>query len=93
MNLSITRRRFVRTVGLAAGLFAVAGAFAEELARTALRRTAWVTEGPFYPEKLPRDSDNDLIVVSDLVTPAIGEITHVAWRVLSTESVLCRMRP
>jgi protocatechuate 3,4-dioxygenase beta subunit len=78
----ITRRRFVRTAGLAAGFCAVPGAFAEELVRAGLRRTAWVTEGPFYPEKLPLDSDNDLIIVNDSITPAVGEITHLAGRVL-----------
>jgi protocatechuate 3,4-dioxygenase, beta subunit len=84
MEMTITRRRFLRTAGLAASLFAVPGAFAEELSRTAPRRTAWVTEGPFYPEKLPLDSDNDLIIVSDSITPAVGEITHVAGRVLDS---------
>jgi protocatechuate 3,4-dioxygenase beta subunit len=78
----VNRRQFVRGASLAAGFFIVPGAFAEELARTALRRTAWVMEGPFYPEKLPLDADNDLIVVNDSITPAIGEITHVAGRVL-----------
>ena len=78
----MNRRQFVRGASLAAGFFIVPGAFAEELARTALRRTAWVMEGPFYPEKLPLDADNDLIVVNDSITPAIGEITHVAGRVL-----------
>src|SRR5919198_4201311 len=81
-RFTLTRRRFVRTAELAGAFFAVPGAFAEELMRAALRRTAWVTEGPFYPEKLPLDSDNDLIVVDDSTTPAIGEITHVAGRVL-----------
>jgi protocatechuate 3,4-dioxygenase beta subunit len=80
----MNRRRFLRGAGCAAGLFLVPGAFAEELARAALRRTAWVTEGPFYPEKLPLDTDNDLVVVNDSVTPAVGEITHVAGRVLDT---------
>lgn len=82
MNMTISRRRFIRTAGLAAGFFAVPGMFAEELARAALRRTAWVTEGPFYPEKLPLDSDNDLVIVSDSITPAVGEMTHVAGRIL-----------
>jgi protocatechuate 3,4-dioxygenase, beta subunit len=76
------RRQFIRSASFAAGFFVVPGMFAEELARAALRRTAWITEGPFYPEKLPLDSDNDLIVVNDSITPAIGEITHVAGRVL-----------
>ena len=82
MDMTITRRRFVRTAGLAAGFFAVPGMFAEELVRAALRRTAWVTEGPFYPEKLPLDSDNDLVIVNDSITPAIGEITHITGRIL-----------
>ncbi|HYY14768.1 MAG TPA: protocatechuate 3,4-dioxygenase [Chthoniobacterales bacterium] len=78
----MNRRQFICRSGLATGFFLVPGAFAEELTRAVLRRTAWVTEGPFYPEKLPLDSDNDLIIVDDSTTPAIGEITHVAGRVL-----------
>jgi len=78
----ITRRQFVRSASFAAGFFVVPGAFAQELTRAALKRTAWVTEGPFYPEKLPLDSDNDLVIVNDSITPAIGEITHVAGHVL-----------
>jgi len=82
MHIPITRRQFVRRTALAAGFFTVPGMFAEELARAALRQTAWVTEGPFYPERLPLDSDNDLVIVSDSITPAVGEITHVAGRIL-----------
>ena len=67
---------------MAAGFFTVPGMFAEELARATLRQTAWVTEGPFYPGRLPLDSDNDLVIVSDSITPAVGEITHVAGRIL-----------
>jgi len=57
----------------------VRGAFAEELAKTPR-----LTEGPFYPDKLPLDTDNDLIIINDSVTPAVGEITHLSGRVLST---------
>src|SRR5580698_8416946 len=42
-----------------------------------------LTEGPFYPDKLPLDTDNDLIIVNNSLTPAIGEITHLTGRVLS----------
>jgi protocatechuate 3,4-dioxygenase beta subunit len=42
-----------------------------------------MTEGPFYPDKLPLDTDNDLIIVNDSLTPAVGEITHLGGRVLS----------
>lgn len=74
------RRRFIQ--GLTAGTMAAAmGAgpcFAEELLKTAP-----VGEGPFYPDKLPLDTDNDLLVVNDSITPAVGTVTHLSGRVLS----------
>jgi protocatechuate 3,4-dioxygenase beta subunit len=76
--LSPSRRNFLRQLSLGAALFTVRGAFAEELAR----RTASVEEGPFYPPKLPLDTDNDLIIVNDSITPAVGEITHLSGRLL-----------
>jgi protocatechuate 3,4-dioxygenase beta subunit len=80
-----TRRRFLG--GLAQGgltlgtlAFAAPGAFAEELLRTAAQ-----TEGPFYPDKLPLDTDNDLIVLNDSLTPAVGTITHLTGKVLDAK--------
>jgi len=78
---SASRRAFLRQLSLGAALFTVRGAFAEELAR----RTAFVEEGPFYPPKLPLDTDNDLIIVNDSITPAVGEITHLGGRVLDAK--------
>ena len=43
--------------------------------------TPWATEGPFYPDKLPLDTDNDLIVINDSLTPAVGDITHLSGTV------------
>ena len=80
--VSASRRRFIQRVGLGAALFTVPGAFAEELTRKTVTKTAWVEEGPFYPPKLPLDTDNDLILVNDAITPAIGEITHLSGRLL-----------
>lgn len=80
-GFSIGRRDFMRRIalgGLGAALFRVPGAFAEELAK----RTARVEEGPFYPPRLPLDTDNDLIIVNNSITPAIGEITHLSGRLL-----------
>ena len=71
------RRLFLRRLTFAATLFAIPGALAEELIRTPAQ-----TEGPFYPDKLPLDTDNDLIVVNDDLTPAVGEITWLNGRVL-----------
>jgi protocatechuate 3,4-dioxygenase beta subunit len=80
---SFLSRRGVLRSGLALGLGAAAfstvrGAFAEQLARTPR-----MTEGPFYPPKLPLDTDNDLLVINDSITPAVGEVTHLSGRVLS----------
>jgi protocatechuate 3,4-dioxygenase beta subunit len=73
-----SRRGFLRQVGVGAAFFTVRGAFAEALSR----KTARVEEGPFYPPKLPLDTDNDLIIVNDSITPAVGEITHLSGRLL-----------
>ena len=78
---SASRRGFLRQLSLGAALFTVRGAFAEELSR----RTASVEEGPFYPPKLPLDTDNDLIIVNDSITPAVGEITHLNGRLLDVK--------
>ncbi len=55
----------------------VPGALAEELTRTPRQ-----TEGPFYPDKLPLDTDNDLLIINDSLSPAVGEITHLGGRIL-----------
>ena len=73
--------RFSRAAAIATGsaaFFAVPGAFAEELVRTPQQ-----TEGPFYPDHLPLDTDNDLLVINDSLTPAVGEVTYVSGRILS----------
>jgi protocatechuate 3,4-dioxygenase, beta subunit len=75
-----SRRRFLTQLGLASALFTVPGAFAEELTRTPAQ-----TEGPFYPDKLPLDTDNDLIVVNDATTPSVGEITWLSGRLLDSK--------
>ena len=49
-------------------------------------------EGPFYPDTLPLDTDNDLIVVNDDTTPAVGEVTYLSGRVLDRTVNPCRMR-
>src|SRR5262252_474084 len=79
------RRRFIKRLGLGAVLFAVPGAFAEELVRTPKQ-----TEGPFYPDRLPLDTDNDLIIVNDAATPALGEITHLGGRILDSHGAPVR---
>src|SRR5262245_30177805 len=73
-----SRRLFLGTLGVS--LFTTRGLFAEELTRTPAQ-----TEGPFYPNKLPLDTDNDLLIVNDNITPAVGEITHLTGKVLDAK--------
>jgi protocatechuate 3,4-dioxygenase beta subunit len=78
------RRKFLRRVGLGAAglslvrLYEIPGLFAEQLTLTPSQ-----AEGPFYPDRLPLDSDNDLVIVSNSLTPAVGQITRLGGRLLS----------
>src|SRR5262245_16985712 len=86
----LSRRKVLRwgLAGLAAtgagprlwGQDAKPGSLAEELVRTPKQ-----TEGPFYPVKLPLDTDNDLIIVNDSVAAAVGEITHLSGKILDSK--------
>lgn len=76
-HIPLSRRRLVQSLSLtAAGLWAP-GAFAELLTLTPA-----MTEGPFFPDKLPLDQDNDLIHMTDHTTPALGTVTNLSGRVL-----------
>jgi protocatechuate 3,4-dioxygenase beta subunit len=68
---------FRRSLAFGAAMYTTRGAFADELVRTPAQ-----TEGPFYPNKLPLDTDNDLIIVNDGITPAVGDVTHLSGRIL-----------
>jgi len=68
----------MKGVALSTAAFTTPGLFAEELVQTAA-----VGEGPFYPDKMPLDTDNDLLIINDAITPAVGEITHLTGKILS----------
>ncbi len=70
------RRSFLTISSL---LLTTPGAFADELARTPKQ-----TEGPFYPDKLPLDTDNDLLQINDALTPAVGTVTYLSGRILDS---------
>jgi protocatechuate 3,4-dioxygenase beta subunit len=72
-----SRRYLLRGVALGAAAFSTPGLFADLVA------TATMTEGPFYPDKLPLDTDNDLLLINEGITPAVGEITYLTGRILS----------
>ena len=73
------RRQFLKQTAFGAAFFTTSGLFAEQLVPTAR-----VGEGPFYPDKMPLDTDNDLLIINDSITPAIGQITHLAGRILNS---------
>ncbi|MES2438996.1 MAG: protocatechuate 3,4-dioxygenase [Verrucomicrobiota bacterium] len=72
-----TRRKVIGSLALA---FAAPGAFAEQLTLTPKQ-----TEGPLYPDKLPLDTDNDLLVINDGITASIGEVTYLSGRLLDAK--------
>jgi protocatechuate 3,4-dioxygenase beta subunit len=79
-RIQTNRRVFLGSIALGAAAFTTRGAFADELTRTPRQ-----TEGPFYPDKLPLDTDNDLLIINDKITPAVGEITLLSGRILDAK--------
>jgi protocatechuate 3,4-dioxygenase, beta subunit len=79
MNIIVNRRHFLRNAAWTAALFSTPGLFAEQLTQTPRQ-----TEGPFYPNHLPLDTDNDLLAINDATTPAVGEVTYVSGRILDS---------
>lgn len=74
-----SRRRFLLTAGTAfAGLAAPAGL----AAAAGLRPTQEQSLGPFYPDRMPLDTDNDLVTIEGSGRNALGRITHVFGRVV-----------
>ncbi|MDB4331797.1 protocatechuate 3,4-dioxygenase [bacterium] len=67
------------TLAIGSAAFTTPGVFAD------LLETPSQTEGPFYPNHLPLDTDNDLLVINESITPAVGDITHLSGRVLDAK--------
>lgn len=77
MNIVTSRRRILQAAAFSASALFVPGVMAELLSQTPSQ-----TEGPFYPNKLPLDTDNDLLMLNDNITPAVGEVTHITGKIL-----------
>jgi protocatechuate 3,4-dioxygenase, beta subunit len=79
---SYTRRHFLSSIAVGAvgtAAFFTPGVFANQLTQTPKQ-----TEGPFYPNKMPLDTDNDLLIINDSITPAVGTITYLSGRILDS---------
>lgn len=75
-----TRRNFLHLASISvvgAAVLYTPGVFAEQLTQTPRQ-----TEGPFYPDKMPLDTDNDLLIINNAITPAVGAVTHLGGRIL-----------
>jgi protocatechuate 3,4-dioxygenase beta subunit len=71
------RRRLIAALGGAAATLA-----ASRVLAAALQPTPRQTAGPFYPDRLPLDTDNDLVRVDGAQAQALGDLTRVSGRVL-----------
>lgn len=79
-DFTITRRNFIYSASSTCLL--TQSCVATDLADK-LSLTPKGTEGPFYPNKLPLDTDNDLLIINNSITAALGEVTHLSGRVLT----------
>ena len=79
-HIYIPRREILKKLAATSALFFTPGAFAE-----ALQQTPAQTEGPFYPDQLPLDTDNDLVTINDAITPGVGEITWLSGKLMDSK--------
>lgn len=77
MSFIRKNRHFLQNLVFGAVAFTAVGAFAEDVVLTPRQ-----TEGPFYPDKLPPDTDNDLTFLRNSSTPAGGQVVNLSGRVL-----------
>lgn len=78
MTISLQRRRLAMWIGTAAvSPLAITPALAEDHPPTPR-----MTEGPFYPRKLPADADADLTVVQGRAGRAKGTVLEISGRVI-----------
>src|SRR5262245_3265108 len=75
-----SRRTFLGGLALGSAVLYAPGVFAEELLKPPAQ-----TGRPLYPDKLPLDTDNDLIVINDSLTPGVGEITYLSGKILDAK--------
>ena len=76
-HIRLDRRRVLQSLLLTTGGIITGDIYAE-----ALTLTPHMTEGPYYPDHLPLDQDNDLLQVKGDAAHAIGTVTEFGGRLL-----------
>lgn len=74
-----------RRVLLKSFLAGTAGVLVGDIYAEALTLTPWQTEGPYYPDHLPLDQDNDLTKIIGGTAPAGGVVTEFGGRLLDSD--------
>jgi len=78
-HIPCNRRRLLQSL-----LLTTSGIITSEIYAEALTLTPRATEGPYYPDHLPLDQDNDLVSIKDGQT-AEGVITNFGGRLLNAD--------
>jgi len=79
-HIRIDRRRVLQSFLLGAG-----GLWAPDVFAEALVLTPRATEGPYYPDHLPLDQDNDLVQVTGKEAAALGTVASFGGRLLMAD--------
>jgi len=79
-HIPLDRRRLLHSFLLASGGLVTADLYAELLTITPSS-----TEGPYYPDELPLDQDNDLTQIAGEPAPASGTVTEFGGRLLNAD--------
>jgi len=82
--IPLERRRFLKALSIVSAGFALPTYLAE-----ALTVAPQLTQGPYYPlaQNIPLDKDNDLLYLNDSLTRAVGKITYLTGRVLTSSGI------
>lgn len=79
-HIPLSRRRLLHSLLLTTGGIITGNVYAEALALTPR-----ATEGPYYPDHLPLDQDNDLTMITGGKAPASGVVTEFGGRLLNVD--------
>lgn len=79
-HIPLDRRRLLRSLLLTTGGIITGSLYAE-----ALTLTPRATEGPYYPDHMPLDQDNDLIQIQGNDSSALGTVAEFGGRLLNLD--------